>query len=543
MELLYKSKFIYSAFLIAILFNINTYSQDGTIDLNFGNNGFVTTQIIPDNDLKNSTATGVVIQPDGKILAAGSYDNYGKNAVAVARYKEDGSIDQTFGENGIVRSYFAETHIVGAVNGLALQSDGRIIVTGYATSATDYDLALMRFDTDGTVDSTFGNNGRVLTQIGPSHDYAYDMIIQPDDKIVLTGATHNSLIIDGILVRYTPDGQLDNTFGNNGVVITDFTGGADDYRAIALQSNWKIVVGGYSNNTVTGRREFALAKYNSDGSLDNSFHEDGLMTFESLIGGVVSVKILNQNQILILGGTGGGWKVALAKVNADGTLDSNFGTNGMLQTNFVNSTSDNAVKLLVQEDNKFIVTGSSLISSGASVMSGQRFNADGSVDETFADNGAFFIDLTERGFSSSHSSVMANDGSIYVAGKTFTDKNINIFAILKLNNDSTPLVSVKDVIELPKDFKLEQNYPNPFNPVTTINYTIPTSEFGGQMAELVSLSIYDVLGNEVVRLVNEHQSPGSYQVTFNASNLSSGLYLYKLSTGNYSKTNKMMLLK
>jgi hypothetical protein len=264
-----------------------------------------------------------------------------------------------------------------------------------------------------------------------------------------------------------------------------------------------------------------------------------MMTIGSFLGQILSIQLLNQNQILFVGGTSGGSKVALGRVNADGTLDNTFGTDGLLETNFLNSISDNSVKLLVQNDNKFIVIATTW-QSGPYIMSGQRFNIDGSVDDTFGDVGAFFIDLNAQDYSRSNSAVIAQDGSIFVAGETLTDKRITIFSILKINNSSAPLTDVQSDNLVAKDFSLSQNYPNPFNPSTTIKFSIPQSAF-------VSLKVFDVLGKEVAILVNDYLSAGTYSTLFEASsagkNLSSGVYFYRIETNQFSQTKKFMLMK
>ncbi len=511
------------------------YAQDGTIDSTFNNNGYIMTQILPEEDLKTSEAKRVLIQPDGKILVAGFYDNFGVDQITLVRYLPDGTPDMSFGDSSIVKSYFYQ--LWDFPHTLGLQSDGKIIVSGYTISDTDYDVALMRFNTDGSVDSSFGVNGRVMTQVGSSHDYAYDMVILDDDKIVLTGSTHNSTIVDGILVKYTANGQLDASFGNNGIVITDFTGATDVFTTIAATTDGKIVVGGYSNNGTTGKREFALARYNADGTLDPSFDGDGLLTIEEFLGQMYSIQLLSQNQIMFVGGTGGGSRVALGKINADGTRDNNFGTNGLLETNFVNSTFDNANKLLLQDDGKFIITGTTFKDMTSWVMSGQRFNSDGSVDTTFGDGGAFFIDLSERGYSRSNSAVLAPDGSIYVVGVTRNIYNVITFSVLKLNNNASPYTSIdSDKESLSTDFQLFNNYPNPFNPSTTIVYELPESEF-------VNLSVTNMLGQKVAELVNGFQKAGRHQIQFDAAQLSSGIYFYNLQTKNRSFVRKMVLMK
>ena len=518
---------------IYILVSVSVYSQDGTVDSTFGTNGRVMTTIL--EELKRSAASDIIIQNDGKILASGEYDNFGKDAVVLVRYNTDGSLDQTFGEDGIVKSYFNETMVLAGINGLAFQNDGKIIVSGYSTSSTDFDLAVMRFQVDGQVDSTFGINGRVLTPIGFTQDYAYDMLVQNDNKIVLAGATHESLIIDGILVRYLPDGQLDDSFGNGGIVITDFSGGADDFRTLAIQTNGKIVAGGYSNNTATGMSEFAVAKFNQDGSMDTSFDEDGKWTSSEQLGIVKSISILNENKILIAGDDGAGSLASFARLNSDGTYDVNFGSDGKLKTNYVGSSADYPSKILVQEDEKFISIGVSYYNSHFE-MSAQRFNGDGSVDESFGSDGSFFIDLNGQNASWGNAAAMNNNGSIFIAGNTLNNRRVNVFSLLKLNNNSSPLVSIKDDSNIASSFKLHQNYPNPFNPTTSISYTI--KEYSN-----VRLEVFNLLGERVSTLVNKVQNTGRYSYQFDSSGLTSGTYIYRLIANGSVASKKMIILK
>lgn len=516
----------------SLLLLVSLQAQDGTVDETFALDGHTLTEIIED---KNSAATDVIVLEDGKILASGTFDNFGRPGLVVVRYNPDGSLDESFGEGGIATTFFSETQVEGTPSAMAVQSDGKIILSGASTSQTDFDLALARLNADGSVDSSFGTNGGILTPVGDSHDHSNDMVLQEDDKIILAGSTSGDNGTDAIVVRFTPDGQLDNTFGNGGIVITDFEGGADVFNTVELQSNGKIVAGGYSSYFGFS---FAVAKYNSDGSLDTSFDQDGLLFIDGLKEWIVSITLLNEHQIMVLG-TDGGSDVQLARLNSDGSLDTAFGNNGTLVTTFVNSTNDGPTELLVQNDNKFVVVGTTW-QSGPWVMSGQRFNADGTVDNSFADNGAFFINLNEQDFSRANGATLAEDGSIFIAGRTLTDKRIGIFTVLKINNSTGPLVGVEKEEELTKGFSLAQNYPNPFNPSTTIKFSIPETGF-------VSLKVFDILGKVVIELVNEELNAGSYSATFNTTdvgkNLASGIYFYRLEAGQFSQTKKLMLIK
>lgn len=513
---------------ILMMFLLFNYSeaQDGTIDSSFAIDGHTMTQVLED---KRSASTDIIVLEDGKVLASGTYDNFGRPGLVVVRYNPDGSVDTSFGEEGFALTFFADTQVEGVTNTMALQSDGKIVLSGYSTSAVNYDMGLARLTADGKIDSSFGNNGSLLISLSDGHDYAYDMAIQDDDNIVLAGRADK-----GCVVRLLPDGQLDSSFGDNGVarIKIAYDDEVVDLRVVKLQSNGKIIAGGYFSYWSINP---AIVKLNSDGSYDNSFAGDGRMVVDELSQMLTSIVLLNGNQMLVLGSDGGS-NVELAKINPDSTLVSNFGTNGIIKTNFVSSVSDGPVELIVQNDNKFIVVATTW-EGGPKYMSGQRFNSDGSVDNSFGDSGAFYADLTGQNFSRANAATMAEDGSIFISGATMTEERIMIFTVLKINNNSQPLVSVENDQNVKKDFKLFNNYPNPFNPSTTIRFSL------AEPSQDVSIKIYDILGNEITTLLNGSLESGIHEVNFNAENLASGIYFYTLKTDTYFESKKMTLLK
>jgi len=220
-------------------------NQDGTPDNTFGTNGLVV-------QFSAGYGNACVIQPDGKIIAAGM----GPNGFTITRLNTDGSIDNSFGTNGIASTTFGS---VNAAYAVALQPDGKIVVAGSSGPASQHDFAVARFDSDGSLDNSFGTGGKVLTTIGGADDRARSAAVQPDGKILLAGWTHVSgLDYDFAVVRYNSDGTLDASFGMGGKTITSITNNIDRAYSVGLQPDGKVIAAG---SAVTTGKPFALVRY------------------------------------------------------------------------------------------------------------------------------------------------------------------------------------------------------------------------------------------------------------------------------------------
>src|SRR5262249_44539014 len=201
---------------------------------------------------------------------------------ALARYNPDGSLDPTFGSSGKQTTDFFGNQ--DSAFGLVIQPDGKIVLAGYAHHGDDTptsDFGLARYNPDGSLDQSFGAGGKITTDFFGSNDVAYRIALQPDGKLVLAGLTFNPATSsnDFAMARYKPDGSLDHSFGAGGKQTTDFFGGFDYAAGLAIQPDGKIVlagVAGHGNNVST--YDFALARYNQDGSLDHSFGDGGKQT-------------------------------------------------------------------------------------------------------------------------------------------------------------------------------------------------------------------------------------------------------------------------
>jgi uncharacterized delta-60 repeat protein len=260
-------------------FALARYDDDGSLDPSFGGDGTVTT----DFTKKTDGAFAVAVQSNGKIVAAGlagsgpsDYDT----EFALARYRIDGTLDASFGGDGTVTTDLTPTY--DGANAVAIQPNGKIVVAGYADAAGAHlRFGVARYNRDGTLDTTLGTDGTVTTDIRRGAA-AFGVAVQTDGKIVVSGESLARLNADGTLntmftvVRYHYDGTLDSTFGGNGKVTTDFTPGSDANNAVAIQADGKIVVSGGAGSGSDSR--FALARYDPDGALDATFGGDGRVT-------------------------------------------------------------------------------------------------------------------------------------------------------------------------------------------------------------------------------------------------------------------------
>lgn len=283
---------------------------------------------------------------------------------------------------------------------LAVQTNGQIIAGGWTyTDEIRYDFALARYNPDGTLDATFGNGGKVITNLGTDENYLRSLVLQPDGKIVAGGRVHNGAEYDFALIRYNNDGSVDMSYGNNGVVITSFNSAVSGIYSLALQGDGKIVAGGrnYTNNS---HYDFALARYNPDGSLDTSFGANGLVitTFADIhkyrIGrtrdGIYSIALQADGKIVAGGRAFNNF--ALARYNTDGSIDNTFGTNGQILTSF--GTDDDFLHSLIVQPDQKIVAGGRTHPKGY-IFALARYNTDGSLDDTFGNNGQVTTDFQD----------------------------------------------------------------------------------------------------------------------------------------------------
>ncbi|HOY31521.1 MAG TPA: YCF48-related protein [Bacteroidales bacterium] len=375
-----------------------TNNSPGSLDLSFNGTGIVTTPI-GDYDWGRAVA----VQEDGKIVVAGN-SSFGK--FTLVRYNTDGVLDNTFSTDGIVTTDFGN---YDEGKSIALQSDGKIILAGYYNNGTNEDFVVIRYNTDGTPDSTFSDDGIATTAIGSDADLGMSVVMQTDGKIVVAGYYYN-FSYDFAVVRYNANGTLDNTFSGDGKVTTSI--GSYDYAySAALQADGKIIVAGISDNG--SNYDFAVVRYNANGTLDNTFSGDGKVT--TSIGSSddfgYSVVVQADGKIIVAGSSNNGSNndFALVRYNTNGTLDNTFSNDGKVTTD-IGSTYDWGYSVAMQADGKIIVAGSSY--GGFALV---RYSTNGALDSTFSDDGILTTAIGSHIDDAKAVSVQ-NDGKIVVAG-------------------------------------------------------------------------------------------------------------------------------
>jgi len=393
-------------------------AADGALDPTFGPGGIVTTDFGGSSDY----ASDIALQPDNKLIVAGSNFSGSDYDFALARYNGDGSLDPTFGADGKVTTDFGSGD--NEAQAVALQPDGKIIAAGGSfigdPNNDDFvDFALARYSNNGSLDTTFDGDGMVNTDFGGKGDNSSAIILQPDGKIILVGGAGGSNY-DFALARYNGDGSLDATFGTGGKVTTDFSNSDDFGIDATLQPDGKIVVTGTSSNG--SDKDFALARYNNDGSLDASFDTDGKVT--TYFGNVDeygnAVALQTDGKIIVTGISSNyiSGYFALARYNSDGSLDTTFDTDGKVTTDFGNSSGFGYAATL-QPDGKIVVAGtSSSVSNNDFALS--RYNSDGSLDTTFDTDGKVTTDFGHQ-YDFGQAVALQPDGKIIAVGYSNLD--------------------------------------------------------------------------------------------------------------------------
>ena len=413
-------------------FGLARYTSDGVLDQSFGNKGLVVTR----STQRSFVANALALQPDGGILVAGMVSDLATASLqlAVARYTADGSVDDAFGSGGIAATPVGTAG--AAANTLALRPDGRIVVAGtaYARGTTSDQFVLACFTPAGKLDLSFGTDGLVQTHVGASGAAVQSLALQPDGKILVVGTAFSNGPTDDdfALVRYTPDGQLDAQLGSGGIVTTDF--GSNEVGArpsldraggVAVEPDGRIVVGG---STRGEHQAFAVARYAADGSLDSSFGVGGKARIPAQSAQVYAV-IVQPGGDLVLAGSAGSASdstapFALARFHADGTADLGFGTDGVVTTSFEGSRSG-ARAAATQADGKLLIGGARF---GAPSAQGEalpqsgfalaRYTANGLVDTGFGSNGRVLTNMGDAG-ATPLSLAIQPDGKIIAAGLVF----------------------------------------------------------------------------------------------------------------------------
>lgn len=356
-------------------------ASNGVLDATFGTNGIISTAV----GIGNDVAQAVAIQADGKILAAGFAFNGANNDFAVVRYNPNGTLDTTFGlsANGIVMTP------VGTADeeafGITMQSDGKFIIVGQSSNGTNTDIAVVRYNPDGSLDNTFDSDGRLMIGAGPGNDLGRSVTVQNDGKIVITGQAFNGSNFDIAVVRLNADGSLDAGFdgdsgSGNGIVTTSVGGGNDFGYTALVQPDGMILIAGYF------------------------------------------VSVPSTDTIIL-------------RYDANGRLDNGFAGDGMSRQSFSTDDTDEALAMALQPDGKIVIAGCYRSGGLANEFLFARFEPDGSLDPTFGTNGSLVVPFSNSA-DLALGVVIQTDGKIVAAGFGSNGTN-NDFSVARVNTDGT----------------------------------------------------------------------------------------------------------
>ena len=451
--------------ILAIIFVITLVNEnDGqSIDSTFGNNGIeqINFGFFP------SYFSDMEFQNDGKILMV-SYNSQVIDPLMITRRLPNGTADNSFGVNGQVRTTFGfqycDTYEIEQL------SDGGILIAGMANGNS----AMLKLLENGSIDSTFGTNGRVIYSFGPSvGSRIRSLEIDQNDRIIAVGEAYNydNLSFDLAAIRFNSNGSVDSSFGTSGNVKIDMQGRNDLGSCSALLPDGKIIIAGNAVNN-EGNSNFAMMRLTPDGTLDLSFGNSGKViltinsgyneTFENL-------HILEDQSILAVGTSAGDF--AVLKFDASGNQIQAFGNQGYTTIDF-DDYQDNGFEILVDNENRILLGG-----YGSAVAVGGLFHAalvrltpDGQMDATFGTDGKWINTLGQTG-SEIYSMQWLPDGKLQIAG-----------ANIPLNQLDVQPFLARIILDNPMGIEFEIDvtnriYPNPAKEVIYINKSLSNEPF------------------------------------------------------------------
>lgn len=480
-----------------------SYCQEGALDQTFGTNGTVLESGL-------YVLAGVSLQQDGKIISCGTT----ASNFYVARFNTNGQLDNSFGNSGISIVDFGGGQ--DQAYHVALQSDGKIVVVGGATINSKEDIALVRLNTDGTLDNSFGTGGKVTTNIqGAVRNIAFKVAIQADGKLVIIGTGGSDFFNKNIAIRYTANGSLDNSFGVGGMLLsfsfaTAFT--PAELHDVKVQNDGKILISGSSMNAP------AIARLNANGSFDSSFNATARFVHsQTIFGGNNSLLALQSDGKIVLSyGSATTAELKLLRLTTSGTLDAGFGTSGISSVNIGNGN-EYATAVTGLNNGKIIISGSTYFSSTATDFFVARLTNSGTLDPDFGSNGFTTTSVEPQDGDRASGMAIQTDGKVIVAGNRCTGSCRSV--LLRYNNTG----GATGIFEKSRNMRFSI-YPNPVSETLQIKLS--------EVTPIRSVTILKLNGQKV----KEENNVSSIDVR----DLPKGLYLVQVTTDKDISTQKFI---
>jgi uncharacterized delta-60 repeat protein len=493
-NLIMKKQILATALMVATF----AQAQEGTLDNTFATSGVFKTE-------ENHSASKSVIQTDGKILLCGSkYDANGTD-FGIFRHNANGSPDPGFGTNGaVVIDFFGKTDVA---NGIAVTDGGKILVAGTVTEGTTKKYALVRLNSDGSLDNTFGASGKVVANISGATSLGLTTFTVASNGKIMLGGTADGFS-KAALVVFKNTGELDVTFDTDGILQPS---SIVEIQSIKLQTDGKILIGGNGSNFAT------IVRLNSDGSLDNTFGTNGKFINNAMtVGGANTyIDLTPEGKIIGVFGSFASSEVNMLRLTSAGALDTEFGTGGKTTFNAVNGN-EYPTAIKVQVNGKVLVIGSS---GGSSDLFIARVNADGTLDNTFGTNGSTVTSVREGGEDNALTLAVQSDGKIIVAGNQCG--GMCTYILLRYNGNA---VGDPTGLSKPKGNFITSIYPNPTANTLQLNFAENTEVKTATVLNLNGQKLMEVNGTSNI----------------DVSELSNGLYFIQVLSNKGIHTQKFI---
>ncbi len=532
-------KHLFILFIFLVQKGESIYSQiAGELDLSFGLSGITLTDFSPNPEDLYSTDNpyDIGLQSDGKIIASGTALTDSGRVFAISRYFPTGELDGDFGIEGKIKLKFGAS--VSSSNTMFIQSDDKIILAGGA-AATDtslYDFGLIRLNANGNIDSTFGLNGIVLTEMNEKTDEICALDILDDNSIVAVGYKHEGIFDDSdfAICKYSYNGLLDTTFGNGGKLIIDL-GNSEKASSIIANSDGSLLIGGYSyydyyeDGEYYHISELVLLRLLSSGKIDSTFGINGftitpvfdyrayLQKMYEVEDGkyICAVKLVKDFSA----------DFGIVKFDSLGFLDSTFSEDGIVNTDIPYDEFEIVNDIVIQADNKILMVGYTDASAdNAADVVVVRYLQEGVLDSTFQYDGISIIDINEL-YNQGNAMCLQPDGKIIVAADASDGEGGSDFAIIRLWGDSGLSASSENYFD--NNLTI---YPNP-----TANTFHLVNKLQQLQSNTYAINLYSTTG--FLCLQREIMDNQPVDIT----QLPSGIYTLKITDEFNNITNKKLI--
>ncbi len=384
----------------------------GALDMSFNVAGYATFAFVSIG-IARDQGQGIALQTDGKVVISGfTYDGT-RYRYALIRYQNDGRPDTTWGTDGTVATDVGGFNDQGT--DIRQQADGKLVQCGYSSNGTKLRVGVVRYLSNGNLDTTFSGTGKSFVSFSTGDDYCLNETIQPDGKIILLGYSRIGSNTHVSMARLLTNGSLDTSFGNSGIVNTSI-GVKAQASGVVLLPNGKILLAGYSTTATLFSQ--TLLRYNTDGTLDTTFNGVGYtvtpMGSEHFYGNDVALQTDGKALVCGYAKFGSGYDITVTRYNTNGTIDTSYANNGTTIFS-VGSGDDKSYRCKLQADGKLVVVGNSQVTGQPSEFLLTRFNTNGSVDTDFGIQGASRLSIGDVN-DISYRIALTDDKKILVTG-------------------------------------------------------------------------------------------------------------------------------